>query len=301
MLDRYKSTLKTGEKHLPESFSKKLVAAFSTSGQLCVGIDPHEEMLIENGFEVSAQGTLNFGLAMLDELEGAVAIIKPQVSFFERFGSAGFNVLEKLLQEANQRGYLVIADAKRGDIGSTMEAYGQAWLDKSAPFICDALTVNPYLGVGALTPAVAFASERGKALFVLSATSNSEGKLLQASTHEGKSVAKQVADEVAVLNTASASTKDRFGNLGLVVGATVDLGAVGLADLNSGRVDLRTPVLAPGFGFQGAQLANAKSILKDLAGDVIYTISRSALRGGIQNVRTSVIEDQVILQTALSK
>lgn len=301
MLDRYKSTLKTGEKHLPESFSKKLVAAFSTSGQLCVGIDPHEEILIENGFEVSAQGTLNFGLAMLDELEGAVAIIKPQVSFFERFGSAGFNVLEKLLQEANQRGYLVIADAKRGDIGSTMEAYGQAWLAKAAPFICDALTVNPYLGVGALTPAVAFASERGKALFVLSATSNPEGLHLQASTHEGKPVAKQVADEVAVLNTATASTKDRFGNLGLVVGATVDLGAVGLADLNSGRVDLRTPVLAPGFGYQGAQLANAKSILKDLAGDVIYTISRSALRGGIQNVRTSVIEDQVILQTALSK
>ena len=301
MLDRYKSTLKTGEKHLPESFSKKLVAAFSTSGQLCVGIDPHEETLIENGFEVSAQGTLNYGLAMLDELEGAVAIIKPQVSFFERFGSAGFNVLEKLLQEANQRGFLVIADAKRGDIGSTMEAYGQAWLAKSAPFICDALTVNPYLGVGALTPAVAFASERGKALFILSATSNPEGLHLQASTREGKSVAKQVADEVAVLNTATAATKDKFGNLGLVVGATVDLGAVGLGDINSERVDLRTPVLAPGFGFQGSQLANAKSIFKDIAGDVIYTISRSALRGGIQGVRTSVIEDQAILQTALSK
>ena len=301
MLDRYKSTLKTGEKHLPESFSKKLVAAFSTSGQLCVGIDPHEEILIENGFEVSAQGTLNFGLAMLDELEGAVAIVKPQVSFFERFGSAGFNVLEKLLQEANQRGFLVIADAKRGDIGSTMEAYGQAWLAKSAPFICDALTVNPYLGVGALTPAVTFASERGKALFVLSATSNPEGLHLQASSHEGISVAKQVADEVALLNTATAATKDKFGNLGLVVGATVDLGAVGLGDINSGKVDLRTPVLAPGFGFQGAQLANAKSIFKDIAGDVIYTISRSALRGGIQSVRTSVIEDQAILQTALSK
>ena len=286
---------------MPESFSKKLVAAFSTSGQLCVGIDPHEEMLFENGFEVSAQGTLNFGLGMLDELEGAVAIIKPQVSFFERFGSAGFNVLEKLLQEANQRGFLVIADAKRGDIGSTMEAYGQAWLAKSAPFICDALTVNPYLGVGALTPAVAFASERGKALFVLSATSNPEGLHLQSSTHEGKSVAKQVAHEVALLNTATAATKDKFGNLGLVVGATVDLGAVGLGDINSGRVDLRTPVLAPGFGYQGAQLANAKSIFRDIAGDVIYTISRSALRGGIQSVRTSVIEDQAILQTALSK
>ena len=286
---------------MPDSFSKKLESAFSSKGQLCVGIDPHEEILTDNGFEVSAQGVLSFGLAMLDQLEGAVSIIKPQVSFFERFGSAGFSALETLLQDASKRGFLVIADAKRGDIGSTMEAYGQAWLAKSAPFICDALTVNPYLGVGALSPAVAFASERGKGLFVLSATSNPDGMKLQSSTSAGQTVANQVAEEVAKLNTATASSKGKFGNLGLVIGATVDLDSLGLSHLNAGRIDFRTPVLAPGFGYQGAHLANAKAIFKELTGDVIYTISRSALRDGILSVRTSVTEDQETLQKALSK
>ena len=286
---------------MPESFSKKLESAFASKGQLCVGIDPHEEILIDNGFEVSAQGVLNFGLAMLDQLEGAVSIIKPQVSFFERFGSAGFTALENLLQEASKRGFLVIADAKRGDIGSTMEAYGQAWLAKDAPFICDALTVNPYLGVGALSPAVAFASERGKGLFILSATSNPDGLKLQSSTNAGLSVASQVAEEVAKLNVATSTSKGKFGNLGLVIGATVDLSSLGLEKLNEGQTDLRTPILAPGFGFQGAHLSNAKTIYKDLAGDVIYTISRSALRDGILSVRSSVTEDQELIQLALSK
>lgn len=286
---------------MPDSFSKKLEAAFAARGQLCVGIDPHEEILVENGFEVSAQGVLNFGLAMLDQLDAVVSIVKPQVSFFERFGSSGFVALENLLQEANQRGFLVIADAKRGDIGSTMEAYGQAWLAKAAPFICDALTVNPYLGVGALAPAVAFASERGKGLFVLSATSNPDGLKLQSSTYQDQSVAFQVAEEVAKLNSATASSNGLFGNLGLVIGATVNLGSLGLEKLNDGKTNLRTPVLAPGFGYQGAQLSNAKSIFKDISGDVIYTISRSALRDGIQSVGMNVKQDQETLQLALTK
>lgn len=286
---------------MPESFSKKLEAAFASKGQLCVGIDPHEELLSDNGFDVSAEGVLSFGLTMLDQLEGSVSMIKPQVSFFERFGSAGFVSLEKLLQEANQRGFLVIADAKRGDIGSTMDAYGRAWLAKAAPFICDALTVNPYLGVGALAPALAFASERGKGLFALSATSNPEGLRLQSSTGEGVTVARQVAEEVSVLNSATASSKGVFGNLGLVIGATADLPSLGLADLNTGRAELRTPILAPGFGYQGAQLSNASSIFKELSGDVIYTVSRSALRNGMHHVSTTVFEDQEVLRVALSK
>lgn len=286
---------------MPESFSKKLEFAFATRGQLCVGIDPHEDTLIDNGLEVSAQGVLSFGLQMLDQLDGIASIIKPQVSFFERFGSVGFASLEALLQEASKRGFLIIADAKRGDIGSTMEAYGQAWLAKSAPFICDALTVNPYLGVGALAPAVAFASERGKGLFVLSATSNPDGLKLQSSTYRDQTVAQQVAEEIAKLNTATASSKGFFGNLGLVIGATVDLSTLGLYGINDGKAEFRAPVLAPGFGYQGADLAKAKEIFKGLSGDVIYTISRSALKDGIKNVRTRVTQDQETLHLALTK
>jgi len=286
---------------LPDSFSKKLESAFLAKGQLCVGIDPHESLLIENGFDNSAQGVQHFSLKMLDQLQDQVSIIKPQVSIFERFGSEGFAALESVLEEANQRGFLVIADAKRGDIGSTMEAYGQAWLAKSAPFVCDALTVNPYLGVGALSSAVAFASDRGKGLFVLAATSNEEGKALQSSMHEGLTVAAQVAREVQTLNKNTATSNTRFGSVGLVVGATVNLKQLGLDTLNAEKSSLRTTILAPGFGFQGADLSRAKDIFGELSGDVIYTVSRSALRNGIESVGSSARQDQETLKIALAQ
>lgn len=285
---------------MPDSFSKKLETAFDSKGQLCVGIDPHEDILIENGFEVSAKGVLDFGLSLLDQLYGAVSIVKPQVSFFERFGSAGFNSLEQLLDAAQSKGFLVIADAKRGDIGSTMEAYAHAWLGKSAPFTCDALTVNPYLGVGALAPAAALASERGKALFVLAATSNPEGVALQTSTAD-VTVAAQVAREVDRMNKSTAISNSKFGSNGLVIGATVSLSDFGLAGLIQDRESLRTPILAPGFGFQGARLEDAKSIFKALSGDVLYSISRSALRDGIRSVSRAVQDDQNTLHKALSQ
>ena len=285
---------------MPDTFSRKLEQAFEAKGQLCVGIDPHEEILIENGFEVTAKGLLDFSLAMLDQLQDVVSIVKPQVSFFERFGSAGFQTLEQVLDSARERGFLVVADAKRGDIGSTMEAYAQAWLGKSAPFSCDALTVNPYLGVGALAPAAAIASERGKGLFVLAATSNPEGVTLQSSGSD-VTVAGQVASEVDRLNSSTAASNSRFGSVGLVIGATVSLSELGLSAVNSNRTTLRTPILAPGFGFQGARLEDAKAIYKDLSSDILYSISRSALRDGIRGVRQAVEQDQSSLRKGLSQ
>jgi orotidine-5'-phosphate decarboxylase len=293
--------LKIGKKHLPDSFSKKLEIAFKTKGQLCVGIDAHENLLADNGFDISAKGLETFSYAMLDQLQDEVSIIKPQVSFFERFGSEGFRALENILREANERGFLVIADAKRGDIGSTMEAYGLAWLAKDAPFVCDALTVNPYLGVGALSPAVAFASERGKCLFVLAATSNLDGLTLQSSINNGATVASQIAHEVEELNINTAISNSRFGSVGLVVGATVNLKQLGINSLNADRESLRTSILAPGFGFQGVELSRAKEIYGEVSGDVIYTVSRSALRNGIEAVASSVRQDQETLKLALAQ
>ncbi len=284
---------------MPDTFSRSLEAAFSSKGQLCVGIDPHEDILVDNGFEVSASGVYEFSMKLLDQLEYTVSIVKPQVSFFERFGSEGFSTLERILESATARGLLVIADAKRGDIGSTMEAYAQAWLGKSAPFVCDALTVNPYLGVGALAPAASIASERGKGMYVLAATSNPEGVSLQSSGQVP--VAEQVANEVAALNSATASSNSRFGSIGLVIGATVPLAKLGLDKINDGKTSLRTTILAPGFGFQGARLQDAKSIFGELTGDVLYSISRSALRDGIQGVRNAVQHDQNTLHKALSQ
>jgi orotidine-5'-phosphate decarboxylase len=285
---------------LPDTFSRKLEAAFAAKGQLCVGIDPHEDILLENGFEVSAKGVLDFGMEMLEQLQDAVSIVKPQVSFFERFGSQGFHSLEQVLDAAKDRGFLVIADAKRGDIGSTMEAYAQAWLGKDSPFVSDALTVNPYLGVGALAPAAALASERGKGLFVLAATSNPEGLALQ-SFGEDSTVAHLVASEVDRLNRSTATSNSRFGSNGLVIGATVSLKSLGLDAINDSSETLRTPILAPGFGFQGARLEDALSIFGRLSSDVLYSISRSALRDGIKSVGNAVRVDQNTLHKALSQ
>jgi orotidine-5'-phosphate decarboxylase len=282
---------------LPETFSRKLENAFAKSGQLCVGIDPHEQLLDESGFLLTVQGLNSFSMKLLDALSDTVGIVKPQVSFFERFGSAGFRVLESLLSEATSRGFLVIADAKRGDIGSTMTAYAQAWLAKDAPFMVDALTLSPYLGVRSLIPAVELATERGKGLFVLCATSNSEGKSLQSANEGGVSVASSVANQVSILNRASTQSKSTFGTIGLVIGATVNLDELGLANLN--QPELKPAILAPGFGAQGARLADAKRIFGSNANSVIYTISRSALRDGLESVSAAVTADQLELAQAL--
>jgi len=240
-------------------------------------------------------------MEMLEGLAGTVGIIKPQVSFFERFGSQGFSVLEKVLFEANKAGFLVIADAKRGDIGTTMAAYSSAWLEKDAPFICDALTVSPYLGVGSLLPAVSAAVERGKGVFVLSATSNPEALGLQSASIEGVSVAGSVAGEVRVINQQSAQSAVRFGSVGLVLGATVDLSSLGVSNINRDLELHKTPVLAPGFGAQGAKLSEAKTIFGEDSDSVIYSISRSALRNGLTNLKQTIEKDKEELLVALSK
>jgi orotidine-5'-phosphate decarboxylase len=237
-------------------------------------------------------------MQLLDQLEGVVGIIKPQVAFFERFGSAGFAVLEEVCSEASKRGFLVIADAKRGDIGSTMSAYAEAWLGKASPFVVDALTVSPYLGTGALSSAIALASERGKGLFVLCATSNTDGRELQQSISDGTTVAASVAAELASLNKISAQGKTRFGTAGLVVGATVNLKEYGLEELNKSE-EYKSLILAPGFGAQGASLAAAKTIFGSNADNVIYTVSRSALRNGLDQVKQSITADKNELALAL--
>ncbi len=286
---------------MPDTFSRKLETAFTGFGQLCVGIDPHAELLDEHGFDQSPDGLFSFSMQMLEDLSGVVGIVKPQVSFYERFGSHGFAVLEKVLYEASRAGFLVIADAKRGDIGTTMAAYTSAWLDKDAPFICDALTVNPYLGVGTLLPAVTASLERGKGLFVLSATSNPEAISLQSAKQNDLSVARSVADEVALLNGQTAQSKVSFGSVGLVLGATVDLASLGLANLNQHSEHHKTPILAPGFGAQGAKLSEARTIFGSDADSVVYSISRTALRNGLVNLSNTIESDKEELLQALTK
>ena len=187
-----------------------------SSGPLCVGIDPHPGLLEAWGLPNTAEGVRVFSLTVVEAMTGVAAILKPQVALYERFGSAGFAALEETLQAAKAANLLTLADAKRGDIGSTMAAYATAWLDDSSPLASDAVTLSPYLGYESLRPAIDLAAATGRGVFVLGLTSNPEGASVQ---HVGgsKSVARSIIEQVSAENAAA----EDLGHVGLVVGATI--------------------------------------------------------------------------------
>lgn len=253
------------------TFGERLQAAIDAHGTLCVGIDPHAFLLAEWGLPDTADGVRDFGLRVVDATAGRVAIVKPQVAFFERHGSAGLAALEQVMAAGRAAGLLVLADAKRGDIGSTFDGYAEAWLRAGAPLEADALTVSPYLGIGSVAGPHAIASLHGKGLFVLAATSNPEAAGLQTSrTSDGSTVAAGIVDEVARWN----SDENGLGSTGLVIGATVAMADFGISDLGS------TPVLAPGFGHQGARVGEVRALFGAAAGQVLVSSSREILGAG---------------------
>ncbi|WP_243890387.1 orotidine-5'-phosphate decarboxylase [Cellulomonas dongxiuzhuiae] len=243
-------------------------------GPLCVGIDPHASLLAEWGLPDDATGVREFALRVLEAVAGRVAAVKPQAAFFERHGSAGVAVLEEVVAAGRETGTLVVVDAKRGDIGSTMGAYADAFLRDGSPLAGDALTVSPYLGFGSLDPAVDLALSTGRGLFVLCLTSNKEGHEVQhARTEEGVSVAATMAARAAALNAGAAP----LGSVGLVVGATVGDAAV-RAGVDLARVN--GPLLAPGVGAQGAGAAELSGVFGGARHQVLASSSRGVLRAG---------------------
>lgn len=271
------------------SFGERLRRALDAHGPLCVGIDPHEALLDAWGLPQTADGVRAFGLATVEAAAGRVGIVKPQVSFFERFGSRGFAALEDVMSAARAAGLLVIADAKRGDIGTTMTGYTQAWLEPGAPLEADALTISPYLGGGSLAEAITRVLPAGKGVFVLAATSNPEGAPVQQAlvpvalaTAPGETTALRVARDV----TAYDSPAGGLGSVGLVIGATIDRADFALDDDT-----LRTvPLLAPGFGAQGATPADLRSRFGTLAGNVLASESRSILSAGPDRIAATIKE-----------
>ncbi len=266
------------------TFGQRLRQAIDARGPLCVGIDPHEALLRAWGLDSSAAGVREFGLRTVDAARGRAGIVKPQVAFFERYGSAGFAALEEIIAAARAADLLVIADAKRGDIGTTMDGYAEAWLRPGAPLESDAVTLSPYLGTDALHAALTMALEHDKGAFVLAATSNPEAAALQkARVDEEETVAERVAHDVAARNIGAPGA---LGPIGLVVGATVDRRAFGLDDI----VLAGTPILAPGFGAQGAQPADLGSIFGYVASQVVASESRSVLSAGPDALATRIEE-----------
>lgn len=260
-----------------DGFGVRLSAAVRARGPLCVGIDPHSELLVRWGLPDDPTGLAQFVRTVIDALAERVAVFKPQAAFFERFGSRGFAVLESAVRELRDAGAIVLLDAKRGDVASTTAGYASAYLTPGSPLYVDAVTANPYLGLGALSPMVEAARAYGGGLFVLARTSNPEAETVQrARTADGRPVAQYVVDEISQLNRAFADLgpgPGGLGSFGVVVGATV--GGAGL-DLSR----LGGPVLVPGLGAQGATAADLRDLFGEQRSAVLPSYSREVLRAG---------------------
>jgi orotidine-5'-phosphate decarboxylase len=256
------------------TFGARYAAALEGRGRLCAGVDPHASLLLDWGLNDDLAGLERFALTAVEGLAPYVPVVKPQSAFYERFGSRGVAVLERVIAESKAAGALVLLDIKRGDIGSTSQAYADAYLDPASPLGSDAVTVSPYLGFGSLTPFVETATRFDAGLFVLALTSNKEGPEVQhATVEDGRSVGRVMLDHLRRLNEAESP----LGSFGAVVGATID-GADGAGVAYD--FGFNGPILAPGFGEQGGTPADLARIFGAANANVVASTSRGLLRKG---------------------
>jgi orotidine-5'-phosphate decarboxylase len=239
-------------------------------GPLCVGLDPHPELLARWGLPDDVDGLARFSRTFVEAVADRVAVVKPQSAFFERFGARGIAVLESTIRQLRDAETLVLLDVKRGDIGSTAVAYARAYLDQSSPIYADAITVSPFLGFGSLRPVVDVALENGGGVFVLALTSNPEGAAVQrAVAPDGRTVAQHIIDEISQVNAGVVP----LGSIGAVIGATIGATGHDLTNING-------PMLAPGLGAQGAGAADLRTVFGDDLSRVLPSYSREILNSG---------------------
>lgn len=254
------------------TFGERFTRALDDRGRLCVGIDPHRGLIEAWGLADDVAGLERFALGAVEAVAPHCSVVKPQSAFFERFGSRGVAVLERVVAEARAAGALVLLDVKRGDIGSTSAAYAEAYLDPASTLAADAVTVSPYLGFGSLQPFVDEARRHDAGLFVLAATSNPEGAEVQQATtapaHGGRTVAATVLGHLRDLNGDARP----LGSFGAVIGATVT--GDGL------DIGFNGPVLAPGYGAQGGTTEDLRRIFGAAAPHVVASSSRGVLAAG---------------------
>ncbi len=248
-------------------FGRRLADAVSERGPLCAGIDPHPELVAAWGLPTDVDGLRRFCDICVAAFDG-LAVVKPQVAFFEAYGAAGYSVLEDTIAALRDAGVLVLADAKRGDIGSTMAAYAAAWAGES-PLAVDAVTASPYLGFGSLQPLFETAAAHGRGVFVLAATSNPEGAGVQCAQTGGRTVAQSIVDAAAAVNRAASPEP---GSVGVVVGATLSTPP----DVSA----LNGPVLVPGVGAQGGRPDALRGFGGARPGQLLPAVSRELLRAG---------------------
>jgi orotidine-5'-phosphate decarboxylase len=257
---------------VPDTFASRFAVARSGPGPLVWGLDPSAALLRAWGLGDDPGGLDRFAGIMVEAAAGTVGLVKPQAAFFERHGWRGFRTLSRLIAEARSAGLLVILDAKRGDVGSTNDAYAEAFLGPGAPLEADALTVHPYLGLAAMDAFVSRAHQAGSCLLVVTRSSNPEGRAIQ-SAHGpgGRQVDETLLGEIGALNRMLAG--GGIGPVGAVVGpARIE------PELDLARA--QALFLAPGVGAQGATPQDVAEVFASCPGRVMPSASRSLLRAG---------------------
>jgi orotidine-5'-phosphate decarboxylase len=250
-------------------YGPRLAALVAERGRLCVGVDPHPAILDRWGLPASPVGLERCARGIVEALGQTVAVFKPQSAFFEAYGSPGIAVLERILTDIAAAGALSILDVKRGDIGSTMDAYAAAYLTDGSPLAADAITLSPYLGFGSLSGAIELACQQSRGVYVLTLTSNPEGRdLQQARVADGRSVAQVIVEEAAQANRG-----DQLGSVGLVVGVTVGRTGIDFSGLNGS-------ILAPGVGAQGGTAGDLPEVFGAAAPLVLPALSREVMGAG---------------------
>lgn len=255
------------------NFGEKLASRMKQYGAVCVGIDPHPALLQAWGLPDNAGGVRAFGLRVVEAVGEQAAALKPQSAFFERHGSAGIAALEDILAACRDVGVPSILDVKRGDIGSTMDGYCEAYLSGSLE--ADAITLSPYLGAGSLKKTAYRFAEAGKGVFLLGLTSNPEGASVQHKGGAGQSVAGDIVRAAQTWNDELAP--GAVGPVGLVVGATIGQAARNLdIDLDA----FSGIFLSPGIGAQGAGARELREVFGAAKERTLASVSRSILSQG---------------------
>jgi len=292
------------------NFADRLAEAVARKGStLCVGLDPRIELLppelvagLKPGRAGRARAYERFCEGLIEAVADEAVAVKPQVAFFEALGGYGLTALERVCDAAAQRGLLVIADAKRGDIRSTAEAYAEAWLaprDGGRP-VADALTVNPYMGGDSLEPFLA-ACGQGAGLFVLARTSNpGAGDLQEQPLLEGRPLWERTAELIADWG-AGLIGECGLSSVGAVVGATQPDAVERARELMPAQI-----LLLPGVGAQGGSAGDLAAAFRDHPAGGLVVAARSVIyawrerRGDWQqSVRAAAAELRQAAPTAL--
>ena len=268
-----------------KSFAQRFLELARSRSPFCLGIDPTPQLLKAWNLPLSADGLAQMCETVVSAAEDRLAIVKPQIAFFERFGSKGIEVLERLIAAFQERGTLVLVDGKRGDIGSTVEAYAEAYLGSTSAFHADAITAHAYLGFGALKPLLTHAVDSGGGVFVVVRSSNVEGTPLQTAVlqNDGRTVADSLADLINEFNQQTSGSE--IGPVGAVVGATIEHLMPTLDRLS------QSLLLAPGIGHQGATFEDLRRRFERHAVRAIPSSSRAVLDRGpdIEQLRAEII------------